>query len=134
MTSKRFHCVDQTEDGPGGNCLMACVASIFGTSVESLPRRADYADDMRGMYALLCDAIRPFGYVPVCWNVRPPEWPDIAPPGYHIAIGRRAGEAPDSRVFHAVVALDGNIIHDPHPNRSGLGGPVLFWYLLMPAR
>jgi hypothetical protein len=57
-----------------------------------------------------------------------PEYPPIAPPGYHIACGK----SPRLKHQHAVVALDGKIVHDPHPTRAGLDGEIASWILLIP--
>jgi hypothetical protein len=57
-----------------------------------------------------------------------PEYPPIAPPGYHIATGK----SPRSDQVHAVVALDGRIVHDPHPSRAGLDGAIASWIIFMP--
>lgn len=126
--------VDQTEigvDNPRANCLMAAVASIVETSVADLP--CIYAAEERGLdwFAVLRDAVQPFGKVPVVY-CNSEHFPAIAPRGFHIACGQSPRD-PDGKHGHAVVALNGKIVHDPHPTRAGLHGPITWWILLVDA-
>jgi hypothetical protein len=114
--------VDQTEFGLElGNCLMACVASICEVSLASLPVLTWKHDD-GSWWEVLSEALLTHGHSPrFVTNV-----PMIAPPGYHIA----RGISPRG-LSHAVVALDGEIVHDPHPSREGIAS-IEHWVLLMP--
>ena len=98
--------VDQTTYGSAdGNCFSACVASILEIPLEEVPRFMRVSWPFlrwlagRGLSASLYKRV------------------DYIPPGYSIATGpsmRFAGK------MHACVALDGIVIHDPHPSREGL--------------
>ena len=125
--------VTQTEVGvenPRANCLMAAAASILEVPLESLPDIYELEQGGLDWWKALRDALEPHRLVPLCWNVSPPEWPAIKPPGYSIACGISPRTEKHS---HAVVALDGEIVFDPHPSRDGLVGPPTFWILLLPA-
>lgn len=69
------------------------------------------------------------GLVPVIYQQSADGFPPIAPSGYHVACGK----SPRSDQEHAVVALDGKIVHDPHPTRAGLDGGITWWILFHPA-
>lgn len=51
--------------------------------------------------------------------------------GYHLASGPSPRAAPGEDLYHAVVARDGAVIHDPHPTRDGLVR-VDYWEFLVP--
>ncbi len=119
-----MHKVDQTLFGNGdngsrpGNCLQACLASIFNLSLDEVPHfvehGASWYDDMqawlmqRGYYAL--DLLFDDGYIP---NV------DIR--GYHCLNG-----ISPRGIRHSVVCKDGDMIHDPHPSRGGIVTPTSY--------
>ncbi|MDB5358829.1 MAG: CcrColossus [Rhodospirillales bacterium] len=91
-----------------GNCQRAAMASIFDMDIEDLPHFEEVrgaGDFWHGIYDWL--ESWGFGY----------EWhdPEAPPTGYSIATGPAA-----RGVSHAVVALDGKIVWDPHPSRDGL--------------
>lgn len=92
-----------------GNCLAACVASILEWPLWAIPA---FEDARRGMHMnqLLEEWLELIGYEF--------EWRDgdlFERGEYYIA----SGKSPRG-VYHAVVYLDGELVHDPHP----LGGGV----------
>jgi hypothetical protein len=99
--------VDQTSYGIlDGNCFSACIASILEVPLGDVPyfwgpRQAWFARWLAGQG--LAVALYPRG-VHVPW-------------GYSIAGGPSARFAGR---MHACVALDGVVVHDPHPSRDGL--------------
>ena len=42
----------------------------------------------------------------------------------------RAFDEDGKDVGHCVVCLDGEMVHDPHPDKTGLAGPIEDWILL----
>jgi len=105
--------VDQTTYGiHDGDCFSACVASILEISIEDVPLFLGPHGDAflpwladRGLSASLYERRRG----------------DRVPRGFSIAGGpseRFAGR------MHACVALDGIVVHDPHPSRDGLPSGV----------
>lgn len=96
-----------------GDCLRACVATILGLDLHEVPHFVQYLDHPEGTdphlwyWALLgfCDAHG--------WRV---DYTQGDPPvGLSLASGTSArGHG------HVCVAMDGEIVHDPHPARSGL--------------
>jgi hypothetical protein len=99
--------VDQTSYGLlDGNCFSACIASILEVAL---------------------------GDVPYFWGPRQ-EWfarwlagqglaAALYPRDVHVPLGYSIAGGPSARFagrMHACVALDGVIVHDPHPSRDGL--------------
>jgi hypothetical protein len=105
-----------------GDCLMACVASILELDLTTLPvQRQTNADYW--LHRVEDVALR-HGYRAIALANEIP----IRPPGYAIACGvspRSGGQ------MHAVVALDGDVVHDPHPTRDGIES-VTHWVLFIP--
>lgn len=123
--------VDQTEigvDNPRANCLMAAVASILEVPIASLPDVTALAERGVPWYEALRRALEPHGLVPVFYDQNSEQFPPIAPAGYHIAMGI----SPRHEQRHAVVALDGVVVFDPHPTRGGIR-EITDWAILMPA-
>lgn len=119
--------VDQTRSGAiDGNCLEACIASILELPLEAVPdlacRAHDGTDGEHWMEPLTRFA-RIHGYA-VAYVTDA----HLRPRGHHIACG------PSDAGGHAVVALDGRIVHCPHPSRLGFRMPVTWWLLFLPLR
>lgn len=112
--------VNQTRfEGPaGGNCLAACLASIFGVPLDEVDTPALF--DRATMWQALQRICALNGFRPFSYSLGGANDPQIAPRGYHIACS----------ATHACVALDGEIVHDPHPRR--LGVTISEWILLLP--
>jgi hypothetical protein len=108
--------VDQTTYGPTyGNCISACVASLLEVPIGAVPLFVDenwrtrfiWWLAARGLAAMEISAASP-------------------PSGFSIAFG------PSTRLAdrgHACVALDGVVVHDPHPSRDGL--PIISHYIVL---
>lgn len=94
-------------DGSGlpGNCLQAAVASLVGHDLEAVPHFALYPD----WFDRLVQYGRPLGY---SLELRSPH------SGSAPLFGLLFGPSPRG-VTHAV-AVEGDVIWDPHPSRDGL--------------
>lgn len=130
-------------DGPPGNCFAACLASLLEISIDEVPQPT-ISD--RGVWSA------PGGY-----------WERIATflhkRGLHmVEIDRdlskqneyssaaylespgllwiATGFSPRGNFLHSVVCRDLEIVHDPHPDRTGIEGVIKAAYLvpLDPAR
>ena len=125
--------VDQTKFGwPEGNCLLAATASILELELDALEDMSsacqrfgiDYGSgDPRWWFAYL-DVLRKVGWTAFDVPNGRDEWPAIVPSGYAIASGKSPRD-----LWHSTVALDGVIVHDPHPSRAGIAS-VLSWTVL----
>lgn len=111
--------VDQTVFAPGkGNCFSACVASILEVGTDEVPffmvdaAWKDLFLDWCGERRLVVDFSSGFP----------------APLGeFYIANG--ISPRGDTR-GHSVVMRDGHVVHDPHPDRTGLAGKPWGWITL----
>lgn len=98
---------------PGG-CWPACLAGLSGIPHEALARHvpADFKVEKDEVWTAYHNAIvaelHTHGWTYVDCGTRIPR-------GFSIAVGRSL-----RGVDHAVIALDGQLWHDPHPSRAGL--------------
>ena len=111
--------VDQTrfsENGDRGDCQSACIASLLNMDMKDVPyfyEKNDTVYFFRAMNRFL--ALHGLVHL------------ETSPVNFHQAHFKEAascyhmiyGESPRG-VRHAVVALNGEIVHDPHPSRAGL--------------
>lgn len=105
--------VFQTKFGkPEGNCFAACVASILEASLDDVPHYMG-KDWLQQWNAFL--APRNLGLF--CLEL--PE--GTAPPGWSILSGLSPrAKALGEDWMHAVVAFNGIVEHDPHPDGGGV--------------
>jgi hypothetical protein len=100
--------IDQTEFGePEGNSLQACIASILEVPIDSVPPTPDDLAWLRMLAAKLYE-----------FHLVQPLLVDSLPPwftGYVIGYGKGP-----RGLQHAVVMRQGELVHDPHPDRAGL--------------
>ena len=105
--------VDQTNIEPGsGNCLQACLASIFELPIDSVPNFFLHGTDWLEALDKWLDVRFGLSVVLLKFH-REPGF--TRPRGWCIASGPTSGYPK-----HSVVWRDGSILHDPHPERPGL--------------
>lgn len=110
--------VQQTRFGLDGNCLSACIASILGCPIEMVDLSAVLdANWQRTINAKLRDL--GFCLVTILWKQSPP----TAMSGIHIRHGltKRSTESSEC-LTHAVIYDGSEMVHDPHPDKSGITG------------
>jgi len=107
--------VDQDVFGtPYGNCLAACVASILELPLIAVPNFMAFTGPKRDAW---WDAFDIFLRSRALVRQYRGHLDEAAPPaGYAIL----SGQSPRGPFLHSVVALDGEMVHDPHPSRDGL--------------
>ena len=105
-------------DNKKGDCFRACVASIFELPIEEVPNFVDVPTDSKhGWWPAVIQFFVERGYYPLPFEIgdfTSGGW--ALPEGYQII----SGESPRGNWDHAVVAKDGKIVHDPHPEGTGL--------------
>lgn len=104
----------QNPDGSlKGNCFTACIASILGLSIEQVPYFM--ASTQRVQIKIANNWLKQFNLklkmIPYPTNLQ------IS--NFCLARGRSPR---NPRYFHMVVWKDNKIIHDPHPDQTGLVG------------
>lgn len=105
----------QTRFGhPEGNCYAACLASIFEKDLAGIELPKPPTEE--ATRALLAS----WGYELVVTPASEPPPPNV----WHIAIGL----SPRGNFWHAVVAKNGKVEFDPHPDRTGIGKPQEWHY------
>lgn len=112
-------------DGEEGDCLMASVASILECDLDELPPLLRQYDDH--WLAIVGDAVMRRGFRLILCGNEPP----VDPPGYAIGLGESPRASNGYTERHAVVALDGHVVHDPDPSRGGLE-KIEYWLLFVP--
>jgi hypothetical protein len=113
--------VDQTKVGNEGNCLAACIASLLDLPIEDL-----FSVDESMSTPQMWDAVERWlngrGLSLVYVHVREK--------GQEALLGSVVGRTSSIRYMawgssprgleHSVVYRDGELVHDPHPDRTGL--------------
>lgn len=93
-----------------GNCLQAAVASILELPLEAVPHFVLFGSKW-------ADALWTFlgelGY-----DVHVKANREFCPRDYCLM----SGQSPRGDFLHVVVALGGEMVHNPHPSRAGLAG------------
>lgn len=108
--------VDQKSEGEWGDCLRACVATVLDLPGDDVP---DFVAEHgpRWFMALrtwLEQRGRWVAYVSTASSLS-----NIATVHPHDLFWIAVGDGPRGR-RHAVVCQSNNVVHDPHPSRSGL--------------
>ena len=104
------------------DCMRACVASLLGLRLADVP---DFGDDDDQEWAVREWLTREHGLYTVYLNAESRgQWASF---GWHMACGKAVGGCE----HHAVVAYNGVVVHDPHPDRLGLAS-IDTYILLVP--
>lgn len=112
VTQTRLH-----SESVNGNCISACLASVFGGSCEDYHDRIALNDnwwtDVEKIFAER-------GYLVLRLSSC-----EGKPKGLSFA----SGTSPRG-IRHLCVAIDGEIAHDPHPSRAGLVEITDYWVMV----
>ena len=102
--------VDQTTFGEdNGNCYSACIASILELDIKDVPTFCKHSDWMHKANRFVLD----HGFALIMFSPVIDEAKDI--PAYSVVGGKTKRGC-----MHAVVYLDGEMVHDPHPDKAGI--------------
>ncbi len=100
-----------------GNCLNACVASIL-----ELPLGPGGVPEEKGALRLWLLEQHDLGIV---WVTRIRGTLTLAGWGHFYLASGQSPRNPE--IDHAIVMCDGEEVHDPHPERRFLAGPIKDW-------
>lgn len=126
---------------PEGNCFMASVASVIECELSDLPDlfseccvwddgKTVWNDDKNHWWDVTQRGLKKLG-----WYILTIYPATGVPAGYALA----GGDSPRAetvneegkKVGHIVVVLDGKLVHDPHPDGTGLLGEPTEHYVLV---
>lgn len=97
---------------PNGNCFAACVASLLELPLEQVP---NYLEPHGVWFENWQKWLSERNLTLYCWTA------SYTPKGYSVLNAK----SPRGDFHHSVVALDGEVVWDPHPDRHmGLGERV----------
>lgn len=125
-TLGEFSPVNQTISGrlPSGqltgNCFPACIASMLGLPLNEVPFFS--TKNQKVQLGQASKWLRGFGIklVHIPGSSQPPK------NAYYMVQGK-SPRFPDA--YHMVIGKNGRIVHDPHPDRTGIvGAPASFIY------
>lgn len=107
--------IDQTVTGPRGNCMSACIASLLHLPIERVARFIREPGDTHIFQwaERLDDFLEPFGLYALHFAADPER--ATFPGVLHIMTGISPRGRP-----HAVIGKGRRIVHDPHPDKTGL--------------
>lgn len=106
---------------PHGNCMDACMASIFEIKLSDCP---NYSPNNPDWWERIEEFVNSKGF-DLLIGYRPDA--NIVPKGCQIAVV----DSPRGPWLHAVVALDGVIVWDPHPDQDSYGLPIKEYDLII---
>ncbi len=121
-----------------GNCLQACMASLYELGIGDVPHFAEAADWWGAMQKWTFEHSdgrdQLIGLQPLFPAIRLDQLRDDgerARSRYVIA----SGPSPRGDFLHALIAdsQTGEIVHDPHPGGGGFAGPVVDVIAILPA-
>jgi hypothetical protein len=114
--------VDQTvHKFPNGNCMQACVASVFELPLEDVPNFMRDGPD--SFNRILNNWLSRRGLVSLDARFED----EVTQDCYMIA----CGDSLRGDVKHAVVYYNGKMVHDPHPDREGVKDEGLTYTLFV---
>lgn len=126
MTPQDQEFTHQPEIGQHGDCQRAVIASLLDLPISEVPHFLQIAN---GDAAIYYEELQKFclsqGYayltINACSGVA---FFGLDDDVYH----EISGPSPRGNgVYHSVIGKGGNIVHDPHPSRSGLSGTAEDW-------
>jgi hypothetical protein len=113
-----------------GNCLTACVASIFDLPIEKVPYFAEFEDDWQ---IELINFVEKLGYY-FAGTSSPGQkgLKQLNDPKYNKGVNGYiivTGKSPRGDFLHSVVYKDGKLAHDPHPDNTGIENIEYFFMI-----
>jgi len=99
-----------------GNCMQAAIASILEMDIEEIP----YFEGGDWYFQLM-------RWLEDCYEIELVRWDyEVQFKGYYLVVG----QSPRGDFKHVVVYKNGEMVHDPHPDRTGLKTIESTWLLL----
>lgn len=109
------------EGKQNGDCLRACLASILEVDIDTFPYFS-IGMDWSEYYSNVMDTLFDLGWqcdYYIIENCKPELLESKDTEGLIIAIGESPRSTKEKRINHAVIWRNG-LIHDPHPDNTGI--------------
>lgn len=103
-----------------GNCFAACIASLLDVPLNHVPNIEELYD-CYAWYDVFCSWLECKGYT----FETSTKQECISSGGYYLV----SGKSPRGSFNHIVIYKEGQMVHDPHPDRTGLLTEEEFEYL-----
>lgn len=103
-----------------GDCLRAAVASLMKLPLGEVPHFCSRENEAKGWVELMQEWFAARGYA-VC-ELQYGDWVHSVLPGAYYLLSGRSPRFPDE--YHVVIAQEGQVVHDPHPDDSGVLEPT----------
>lgn len=103
------------------NCFAACVASLLLVPLKDVPNFCALGET--AWWVALREWLAAFDVAPMMLGITAEELSAVRSDATHWLRGIPAiagGKSPRGDFLHAVLVLDGVVIHDPHPDGTGL--------------
>lgn len=114
------------DNGVYGDCMRACIASLLEVSLEQVPHFYRDGDEYFDFY--LNQFLAENGLSAVSFNyfdiTHAPKAVNGVTNIYYIVSGQTS-----RGTYHAVIGCNGEIVHDPHPSKTGLIGDESTWHI-----
>ncbi len=110
-----------------GDCWRACLASILEVDIETFPNW-EVKQDWDDYYWRILKILEKIGYEYSSLTIQNTELQELESPdtgNYIIAIGKSPRAVQNDIINHAVVWKNG-IVHDPHPDKTGILNIIRF--------
>ena len=109
-------------DSQNANCFQACVASIFEVALNIIPNFQQ--GDPPDFYKTLCDWASLCNLIALEISIKYLDDPSDFKDCYIIATGPSPRNP--EKYLHAVIYLNGKMVHDPHPSNDGIIGQLSY--------
>jgi hypothetical protein len=112
--------VDQTilhdpDNGQYGDCMRACIASLLEVPIDQVPHFFEGGCESAVFDQRVADYLGRHGLIELSMPAEVARRTHYTRECYHLMYGYSA-----RGTFHAVVALNGMVVHDPHPSKVGI--------------
>jgi len=103
-----------------GNCFDACLASLLEVPLETIP----HLNEENWVDATNAWLMKEFGcfYFEFEYN-EAMAFPVL---GYHVMSGISPRSPDWPRLYHSVIGYQGKMVHDPHPDGTGIKGKIRY--------
>lgn len=118
------------DNGKFGDCFRAVICSLLGLSPDKVINFSDKFETGKEFWKNVDDFLKPMNLSIIYLNRDPFfKWmEEHSVKNFYHEIAGPSPRVNRTGLWHSVVGLNGEIIHDPHPSRLGLSGNKQDWH------